>query len=235
MICQIVYAKIVGDVTLAAAYSHELPRYGMPVSLTSYAAAYATGLLVARRVLTKLGLADQYVGNVDNVGEDFTVEHQEGRRPFFALLDVGLQRTSTGAKVFAALKGALDGGIEIPHGESRFVGYDSESKKLNAETLRSYIFGGHVAEYMKKMKEENPDKYEKHFSQFIKHNITADNVEATWAKVHKAIRADPAHKSTRKPAPKVQKNYKQQKRSLAQRKDRIRQILAAKARKQQAE
>jgi large subunit ribosomal protein L5e len=32
--------------------------------------------------------------------------------------------------VFAALKGATDGGIEIPHGESRFVGYDDESKEV---------------------------------------------------------------------------------------------------------
>ena len=35
---------------VSAAYSHELPNYGIKVGLTNYAAAYATGLLVARRV-----------------------------------------------------------------------------------------------------------------------------------------------------------------------------------------
>ena len=30
-------------------------------------------------------------------------------------LDVGLQTTSTGARIFGALKGALDGGLHIPH------------------------------------------------------------------------------------------------------------------------
>jgi len=35
---------------LCAAYSHELPRYGVKVGLTNYAAAYCTGLLLARRV-----------------------------------------------------------------------------------------------------------------------------------------------------------------------------------------
>lgn len=35
---------------VCAAYSHELPKYGVTVGLTNYAAAYCTGLLVARRV-----------------------------------------------------------------------------------------------------------------------------------------------------------------------------------------
>lgn len=40
---------------MCAAYSHELPKYGITVGLTNYAAAYCTGLLLARRVrMTKL-------------------------------------------------------------------------------------------------------------------------------------------------------------------------------------
>lgn len=54
------YSTIAGDVVVAAAYSHELPEFGLKVGLTNYSAAYATGLLVARRVLTKLGLAETY-------------------------------------------------------------------------------------------------------------------------------------------------------------------------------
>lgn len=64
VICQIAYATVAGDVIVAAAYSHELPEYGLPVGLTNYAATYATGLLLARRVLTKFNLADTYVGQV---------------------------------------------------------------------------------------------------------------------------------------------------------------------------
>ncbi len=45
---------------VAAAYSHELTNYGLSVGLTNYSAAYATGLLVARRVLTKFNLAEHY-------------------------------------------------------------------------------------------------------------------------------------------------------------------------------
>jgi large subunit ribosomal protein L5e len=38
-------------------------------------------------------------------GEDYNVEAvEDGPRPFYCLLDTGLKRTSTGSKVFAALK-----------------------------------------------------------------------------------------------------------------------------------
>ncbi len=50
MFSQIIYAKIEGDKVLVSAYGHELPRYGVKVGLTNYAATYCTGLLLARRV-----------------------------------------------------------------------------------------------------------------------------------------------------------------------------------------
>ena len=49
------------------------------------------------------------------------------------------------------LQGALDGGLDIPHSDKRFVGYSAEDKELDAETLRKYIYGGHVSEYMENL------------------------------------------------------------------------------------
>jgi large subunit ribosomal protein L5e len=69
VICQIVYAKLQGDFVLTHASSKELPKYGIEHGLTNWTAAYATGLLVARRALTKLGLADKYEGVVEPTGE----------------------------------------------------------------------------------------------------------------------------------------------------------------------
>ncbi|CAO2639014.1 60S ribosomal protein L5 (Fragment) [Lemmus lemmus] len=40
IICQIAYARIEGDMIVCAAYAHELPKYGVKVGLTNYAAAY---------------------------------------------------------------------------------------------------------------------------------------------------------------------------------------------------
>lgn len=68
------------------------------------------------QVLTKLGLAERYEGKTETIGEDYNVEAMtDGPRPFRAFLDIGLTRTTTGNRVFAAMKGALDGGIDIPH------------------------------------------------------------------------------------------------------------------------
>jgi len=201
VITQITYAKLQGDVVLAAAYAHELPRYGITLGLTNYAAAYATGLLLARRVLTKLNLADKYKGSVNVTGEDYNVEEiDDAPRPFLALLDVGLRRTTTGSRVFAALKGATDGGIDIPHSERRYVGYDDEANKLNADVLRKYIFGGHVADYMKLLAEQDNEKFSKVFSRYVKAGVKAEGLEALYKKAHAAIRADPSiKKAERKP------------------------------------
>jgi len=227
VITQITYARIEGDFVMAAAYAHELPRYGMPHGLTNYAGVYATGLLLARRLLTKLKLADKYKGNTDVNGEDYNVtELDDGPRPFCALLDVGLRKTTTGARIFAALKGACDGGLDIPHSEKRFVGYDDEGKKLNAEVLKKHIYGGHVADYMKKLNEEDAEKYKRIFSRYVKAGIKPEGLEAAWKKVHAAIRADPTYtKQQLKPKPSNLKKRKQRL-NLAQRRDKVKQKMA---------
>ncbi len=216
---------------MTAAYGHELPRYGLKVGLTNYSAAYATGLLLARRHLTKLGLADKYEGKPEVTGQDwnYNLDDITGPKPFKCFLDVGLARTSTGAKIFSALKGAIDGGLNIPHSETRFAGYSADSKKLNADTLRKYLFGGHVAQYMKTLQEEDPERYQKQFSQYIKNGLKADDLAGLYASVHKAIRADPTAKKSEKPKIEKPKRYAQAKRSLAQRKARIAQKKAAHA------
>lgn len=95
----------------------------MQVGLTNYAAAYCTGLLLARRVLKKFNLDSVYEGQTKVDGEHFMVEDvDDGPGAFRACLDVGLARTSTGARVFGAMKGAADGGLDIPHSEKRFPG-----------------------------------------------------------------------------------------------------------------
>ena len=50
---------------MCAAYAHELPRYGLKVGLTNYAAAYCTGLLMARRLLKKYNLDGIYAGQTE--------------------------------------------------------------------------------------------------------------------------------------------------------------------------
>ena len=91
IIVQLVTAEMDGDRTLVAANSAELEQYGYKGSMVNTPAAYLTGMLFAVKA--------------KKAGQDS------------AVLDIGLNRATPGARVFAALKGAVDGGLDIPYGE----------------------------------------------------------------------------------------------------------------------
>jgi len=147
-----------------------------------------------------------------------------------AFLDVGLVRTTTGNRVFGAMKGASDGGLSIPHSESRFPGFkvikqeeetnkrgkkvqDAEKEKkteFNANVHKDHIFGAHVQTYYDLLKKENANAFKRQFSNWEK-CLAANkvkNMQELWTKVHAAIRKDPSRvkKTTGKPVRKeVQK------------------------------
>ncbi len=110
VIIQLVTAEMSGDKTLVAANSSELTEYGYKGSLSSTPAAYLTGMLFAAKARKA-----KYGG---------------------AVLDIGLHRATPGARVFAALKGAVDGGLDVPHGE-----------EILPDEAR--IKGAHIAAYRK--------------------------------------------------------------------------------------
>jgi len=241
IIAQIIYSEIVGDKVLRAAYAHELPRYGLEVGLTNYAAAYCVGLLLARRHLKALNMDETYKGQETPNGEFYNVIESVGddaqRNPFKAILDVGLVATTTGARVFAALKGAVDGGLNVPHKVNRFAGYNAETSAFDAAVLRKYIFGGHVKEYFEHLSEKNPDKLKVQFGKYISKGIGADDIEGLYTKVHAAIRANPefVKKPKKQLTPEERKKAQKKTRlSHAQRKDKIRQKKASHAKKQAA-
>jgi large subunit ribosomal protein L5e len=225
VIAQIVSARITGDEVLCSAYGHELPKYGITFGLTNYAAAYATGLLLARRLLKKLKLDKVYEGSTEVTGEESHVEDVAGKPGAFkCYLDVGLGRTTTGAKVFAAMKGAVDGGLNIPHSNRRFPGYNTEGKKFDAEVHRKHIFGGHVANYMKELQESDEDAFKKQFSRFVTAGITSEGLEKVYKSAHAKIRADPSPaKAKERKQPAKKKRWNRQKISLAERKNRVEQ------------
>lgn len=84
-----------GDRVVAAADSKELGRIAFPPSsLASTPAAYLTAYLAGLRAKSK------------GTGE--------------AVFDAGLRHPTTGGRLTAALKGLLDAGVEVPHGEGGF-------------------------------------------------------------------------------------------------------------------
>jgi len=243
---QIVAADLTHDIVVASAYAHELPRYGIKHGLTNYAAAYATGLLLARRVNQKFKLS--YEGNSDINGEDFNVEPSEdGPAPFKALLDVGLRRTTTGARMFGTLKGATDGGLNVPHNERRFPGSkkdDAGAWSYDPELHKKYIFGGHVAAYMESLQDDE-DAMNTQFGKYVASGVTAKDIEGIYKSAHAAIRAEPYKPRdakekgsflTREKAKDAQhqpakKHHQPQKTSIGQKKGRVKQRLTGMGKK----
>lgn len=232
IIAQIVSSQIVGDIVFTAAYAHELPRYGIKHGLTNWSAAYAVGLLVARRALQKLGLDETYKGVEEVEGEyELTEAVEDGPRPFKVFLDIGLQRTTTGARVFGVLKGASDGGLYVPHSPNRFPGWDIESEELDAELLRKYIFGGHLAEYMEELMDDDEEKYRQVFKSYIDEEIEPEDLEELYSNAHEKIREDPSFKPTEKKHTKEEyaaesKKYMAKKLTTKERQDKIAKKIA---------
>lgn len=244
VICQVASSQLVGDIVMCAAYSHELPRYGIKVGLTNYAACYCTGLLLARRLLHKLNLHETYVGQEEADGGEFNVESvEDGPHAFRCYLDTGLNRTTTGARIFGALKGAVDGGLDIPHSVTHFPGYDAESKELDAESHRNHIFGKNIADYMNLLQNEETEEgariyseedFKRQFSQYIKEGIEADQLDDIYKKAHAAIRENPVATKSEK-TPFKGKRFNRKKMSKTQRDDRIKQKKAAFAKRMDEE
>jgi len=219
IISQIIYATLRGDHVMTQATSSELKQFGLTAGLTNYAAAYATGLLTARRLLNKKGMDGMFEGVAKADGKHFEVEAKD-RRPFKAFLDIGLVRATTGNRAFGVMKGAADGGLNVPHEDRRFPGFhltkevaatnkrgkaqEKEAPKasFDAAVMRDHIFGKHVQVYFDLLKKDNKDGFKKQFSNWDKCLTAAKvkNMEELYTKVHAGIRAKPAHTKKAKAA-----------------------------------
>ncbi|HLC54852.1 MAG TPA: 50S ribosomal protein L18 [Candidatus Nanoarchaeia archaeon] len=95
VIAQIVRASIAQDSVIVGVSSKDLLQHGWPEShagsLKSLAAAYLTGLLLAGKA--KLSTPQ-------------------------AILDIGMQRNVKNSRIYAALRGVVDGGLNVPHNAS---------------------------------------------------------------------------------------------------------------------
>ncbi len=55
----------------------------------------------------------------------------------------------------------------------------------SAETVRKYIFGGHVGDYMTFLKDEDEEKFNRQFKRYIDSGIKSDSFEKLYAAAHK--------------------------------------------------
>lgn len=93
IVVQIVISDLANDKIIFSSNSKELLKYGWPKdkegSLKNRTAAYLAGYLLAKK----------------------SKDLEE------AILDIGLQRNIKQSRLYSALKGVIDGGLNVPHSE----------------------------------------------------------------------------------------------------------------------
>jgi len=110
IIAQIIEYKVSGDKTKAHICSKDLQKAGWKHSAKNLQAAYLTGLLLGKK------------------SKDLKIKK--------AVLDLGLQSSTKGNVLYAALKGTIDAGLEVPHdtklfpSEERIKGEHLKDKKV---------------------------------------------------------------------------------------------------------
>ncbi|MEM0057840.1 MAG: 50S ribosomal protein L18 [Candidatus Bathyarchaeia archaeon] len=147
IVVQIITAKPGGDEVLASAHSRELlKKFGWKAPRGNLPTAYLTGLLCGLKAKAK------------GVNE--------------AVLDIGLHSPTKGARVFAALKGVLDAGLNVPHGEEKLP---------DEERIR----GLHIAQYAKML--AATEKYMTVFSKYLENNLPPEKLPEHFEEVKKAV------------------------------------------------
>lgn len=138
-----------GDKVVASATSRELGKIGWKAHKANLPSAYLTGLL--------LGVKAK--------------KAKENK----AVLDLGLQIPIKGGRLFAALKGAIDAGMDIVHTE-------------DALPSDERISGKHITEYASKLKEDR-ERYARQFSGYTKQGFKPEDISTMFEDTKKKILA----------------------------------------------
>lgn len=117
---------------------------------------------VSSKFLSKLG----WKGGTGNLSSAYLVGFIAGKKALEkgikeAVLDIGLNNSVKGSRLYSSLAGALDAGLQIP---------------FNQEVLPSKerISGVHISKYATFLK-NNKEAYEKQFSNYIKRGLAPED------------------------------------------------------------
>ena len=145
---QIITAEAIGDKVVVSAHSRELAKkYGWLSNCGNIPSAYLSGLLCGYKALAN-GVTK-------------------------AFLDVGLHIPSKGTRVFAALKGVVDAGVEVPHSEDI----------LPDENV---INGSLIAEYATQLSSDS-EVYNQKFSKILAKGARPEDLPKHFAMVKAKI------------------------------------------------
>ena len=147
-IVQVIEAEAIGDKVIVSAHSRELAKtYGWLSNGGNIPSAYLTALLCGFKAMAN---------GVDK-----------------AFLDVGLHIPSKGTRVFAALKGFVDAGVEVPHSE-------------NILPDEARISGKHIADYARRLVSD-PEVYNQKFSKYLSKGLRPEELSEHFSAVKDKI------------------------------------------------
>jgi len=147
-ITQVIEAKATGDRVVVSANSRELSeKYGWQGSCGNLSAAYLTGLLCGCRAVAS-GIKEM-------------------------VLDIGLHTPSRAARVFAALRGAIDTGLVVPH-----------DKGVLPDDSR--ISGQHIVDYANQLS-SSPEVYQKIFSKYLSKKLRPEQLPEHFSSIKEKI------------------------------------------------
>ena len=147
-IVQVIEAESIGDKVLVSAHSNELAKaYGWLSNRGNIPSAYLTGLLCGFKAMAN---------GVDK-----------------AFLDIGLHIPSKGTRIFAALKGVVDAGVEVPHSEDVLPDAGRTS-------------GKHIADYARQLSSD-PEVYKQKFSKYLSKGSTPEKLPEHFSAVKAKI------------------------------------------------
>ena len=135
---QIITYQPAGDTVLASAHSRELSKLGWKGGLKSVPAAYLVGLLIGHKA------------KKNKIAE--------------AVADIGIYTTSSGSKMYAVIKGAIDGGLNVPCNTESTPKED----RLHGKHIITYLKTAPAKEFAKQRRELTQETYERMFENIRK-------------------------------------------------------------------
>ncbi len=121
---QIVEYSPIGDKVVAAAHSNELRKLGWTQNNGNIPSAYLTGLLMGKKAAAK------------KIKE--------------AVLDMGLYQSIKGNRIYAAVKGAIDGGLKVPSSAEMMP----PESRLNGEHISKFTKKDDIAKQFKEARQK---------------------------------------------------------------------------------
>ncbi|HPC89842.1 MAG TPA: 50S ribosomal protein L18 [Methanothrix sp.] len=114
---QLVLAEQKGDKTLLTVNSRQLEDFGYTFSKGNLPAAYLAGLLFGKKMLA-LGV-------------------NEG------IADIGLHASTRGSRIYAAIKGVVDAGVNVPHSPEIFP----DEERISGQHIKDYTGADIVSQF----------------------------------------------------------------------------------------